>query len=90
MAISPVQAAAAEKDMFEHVHALAFDADARVLWLGAHSGLFRSEAGSRSWQRMTLPGAHPHVDVMAPACNSEKTEACWAQNRRAHFLVKPE
>ena len=23
-----------------------------------------------------------------PLC-SQKTEACWAQNRRAHFLVKP-
>ena len=23
-----------------------------------------------------------------PAC-TEKTEACWAKNRRAHFLVKP-
>ena len=23
-----------------------------------------------------------------PACN-EKTEECWAKNRRAHFLVKP-
>lgn len=24
-----------------------------------------------------------------PAC-TEKTEACWARNRRAHFLVKPQ
>jgi peptidoglycan-associated lipoprotein len=23
-----------------------------------------------------------------PVCN-EKTEECWAKNRRAHFLVKP-
>ena len=34
---------------FEHVHALAFDIGARTIWLGAHTGLFRSENGGLTW-----------------------------------------
>lgn len=52
---------------FEHVHALAMDADGRALFLGAHTGLFRSEDGGRSWQKVTLSSKHAHLDVMAIA-----------------------
>ncbi len=50
---------------FEHVHALAFDAAARSLWLGAHAGLFRSEDGGRTWTKVTLPVKHDAPDIMA-------------------------
>ena len=50
---------------FEHVHALAFDAAARALWLGAHAGLFRSEDGGRTWTKVTLPVKHDAPDIMA-------------------------
>jgi hypothetical protein len=53
------------KPSFEHVHALAVTADGRMLFLGAHSGLFRSEDAGRSWQPVALPSKHPHMDVMA-------------------------
>ncbi len=49
----------------EHVHALAFDAAGRSLWLGAHAGLFRSEDGGQSWMKVALPVKHEAVDVMA-------------------------
>lgn len=52
---------------FEHVHALAMDAEGRSLFLGAHTGLFRRELGSRAWQKVALPTKHPHLDVMAAA-----------------------
>ena len=52
---------------FEHVHALALDAEARSLWLGAHTGLFRSEDGGRSWQKVALAATQDHLDVMAVA-----------------------
>lgn len=52
---------------FEHVHALAMDAEGRALFLGAHTGLFRSEDGGRSWQKVALSVKHPHLDVMAVA-----------------------
>ena len=50
---------------FEHVHALAMAADGRSLFLGAHTGLFRSEDGGRSWQKAALSAKHDHLDVMA-------------------------
>ncbi|MGH7314750.1 MAG: WD40/YVTN/BNR-like repeat-containing protein [Candidatus Rokuibacteriota bacterium] len=49
---------------FEHVHALAVAADGRTLWLGAHTGLFRSADGGRSWQPVKLSAKHSHLDVM--------------------------
>jgi len=52
---------------FEHVHALAMDAEGRSLFLGAHTGLFRSQDGGRSWQKVALPTKHSHIDVMAIA-----------------------
>ena len=52
---------------FEHVHALAMDAEGRVLFLGAHTGLYRSEDAGRSWQKVALLTSHPHLDVMAVA-----------------------
>ena len=59
------QAKTAGTPAFEHVHALAVDAAGQTLWLGAHTGLFRSEDGGRSWQMVGLPGTHSRLDVMA-------------------------
>jgi len=60
--------AAGEKSSFEHVHALAMDAEGRTLFLGAHTGLFRSEDGGRSWQKVALSAKYSHhLDVMAIA-----------------------
>lgn len=52
---------------FEHVHALAMDAEGRSLFLGAHTGLYRSENGGRSWQKVPLSAKPPYLDVMAIA-----------------------
>ena len=49
---------------FEHVHALAVAADGQTLWLGAHTGLFRSADAGRSWRPITLSASQAHVDVM--------------------------
>ncbi len=53
--------------VFEHVHALTMDAEGRSLLLGAHTGVFKSEDGGRSWQKVALSPKHPHLDVMAIA-----------------------
>jgi len=50
---------------FEHVHALAMDAAGGAIFLGTHVGLFRSENGGRSWQKVALATKHSHLDVMA-------------------------
>ena len=49
---------------FEHVHALTVAADGRTLWLGAHTGLFRSTDGGRTWQPIKLSDKSSHLDVM--------------------------
>src|SRR5712692_9129082 len=64
-----VKAAADEtqnvRPSFEHVHALAFDIEARTVWLGAHTVLFRRENGGMSWSKVRLPVGHNDPDVMA-------------------------
>lgn len=52
---------------FEHVHVLALDAEGRSLYLGAHTGLFRSDDGGRSWRKVALSTKHAHPDVMVVA-----------------------
>jgi len=50
---------------FEHVHALAMDAEGGTLFLGAHTGLFRSEDEGKSWKTTSLPARLSHLDTMA-------------------------
>lgn len=71
------------KQSFEHVHALAVTADGRTLFLGAHTGLFRSEDGGRAWQAVTLPSKHPPVDVMAVAPHPEDARAVYVATHEA-------
>ncbi|TMA10209.1 MAG: hypothetical protein E6J89_10870 [Deltaproteobacteria bacterium] len=55
-----------EKDAagFEHVHALAMDAEGRTLFLGAHTGLFRSDDEGHSWKKVALSPKQSGFDVM--------------------------
>ena len=55
----------ADAGRFEHVHAVAFDAGGHSLWLGAHTGLFRSEDAGQTWTKVALPVKQDAVDVMA-------------------------
>lgn len=71
------------KQSFEHVHALAVTADGRTLFLGAHSGLFRSEDAGRSWDPVPLPSKHPHVDVMAVTAHSEDARTLYVATHEA-------
>lgn len=69
---------------FGHAHALAVTADGRTLFLGAHSGLFRSEDGGRSWQPVALPSKHhPHLDVMAVAAHPENARTVYVATHEA-------
>jgi len=44
------------------------DASGQPLFLGAHTGLFRSDDGGRTWRPVALPAKHgTHLDVMAIA-----------------------
>jgi photosystem II stability/assembly factor-like uncharacterized protein len=50
--------------VFEHVHALALDSSGESLFLGAHTGLFRSDDDGRSWTPVPISSKRSHLDVM--------------------------
>ncbi|MDH3445943.1 MAG: hypothetical protein OEN50_18605, partial [Deltaproteobacteria bacterium] len=76
-AVNSTEAAAQKKSspVFAHVHALAMDAGGQTLFLGAHTGLFRSDNEGRSWNKVPLITKHAHLDVMdiAPDPKDPKT-----------------
>jgi photosystem II stability/assembly factor-like uncharacterized protein len=65
------------KQSFEHVHALVVTGDGTTRFLGAHSGLFRSEDTGRTWQPVALPSKHPRVDVMAVTQHPEDARTVY-------------
>jgi photosystem II stability/assembly factor-like uncharacterized protein len=71
---------------FEHVHALGLDGDGRALWLGAHTGLFRSEDGGRTWRPMALSSTHPRLDVMAIAAHPTDPRMLYVGTHEAGVL----
>lgn len=72
---------------FEHVHSLVFDQTGKTLFLGAHTGLFRSEDGGRSWKKMTtLPNKRPHLDVMAVAVDPRDAKTLYVGTHEAGVL----
>ena len=70
-------------DSFEHVHALAADAAGGTLWLGAHTGLFRSEDRGLTWKPVPLASTHGHLDVMAPAGDPRDAKTLYVATHEA-------
>jgi photosystem II stability/assembly factor-like uncharacterized protein len=68
---------------FEHVHALAMDAEARSLFLGAHTGLFRSEDGGRTWKKVSLSEKHPQLDVMTVTPDPKNSKTIYVGTHEA-------
>ncbi|MGH7268571.1 MAG: WD40/YVTN/BNR-like repeat-containing protein [Candidatus Rokuibacteriota bacterium] len=68
---------------FEHVHALAMNADGRRLWLGTHAGLFRSDDGGRGWLPVTLPVPAGHADIMTVAADPRDPRVVYAATHDA-------
>jgi photosystem II stability/assembly factor-like uncharacterized protein len=68
---------------FEHVHALAMDAEGQTLFLGAHTGLFRSDDGGRSWKKVALPAKHSHLDVMAVTSDPRDPKTLYVATHEA-------
>lgn len=79
-------AVAGEGGRFKHVHALALDATGHVLWLGAHTGLFRSEDGGRSWQKAPLRVSEEPLDLMAIASHPGDAQTLYVGTHEAGVL----
>lgn len=82
--VAVVSATAAPE--FEHVHALVFDATGRTLWLGAHTGLYRSEDAGRTWRKVALPGGHHGPDVMTLAVHPSEPSIVYVGTHEAGVL----
>jgi photosystem II stability/assembly factor-like uncharacterized protein len=77
---------ATTKPAFKHVHALAFDAAGRTLWLGAHTGLYRSEDGGRTWAKVAVPASEHGPDVMAIAPHPADAAVLYVGTHEAGVL----
>lgn len=71
---------------FEHVHALAFDATGRALWLGAHTGLYRSEDGGRTWAKVQVPVQGHGPDVMTIAAHPAEADVLYVGTHEAGVM----
>jgi photosystem II stability/assembly factor-like uncharacterized protein len=68
---------------FEHVHALALDAEGRTLFLGAHTGVFRSDDGGRSWKKVALSAKQTSFDVMGVTPDPKDTKTIYVATHEA-------
>lgn len=68
---------------FEHVHALATDAQGRALYLGTHIGLYRSEDGGQTWRPVALSAKSTHQDIMAIVVDPKDSPALYVATHEA-------
>lgn len=87
-ATNPIGAAAQQKNLsgFEHVHSLAMDSGGQTLFLGAHTGLFRSEDGGRFWKKVPLSTKHTYLDVMAVATDPRDGKTIYVGTHEAGVI----
>jgi photosystem II stability/assembly factor-like uncharacterized protein len=68
---------------FEHVHALAIGVEGQDLFLGAHTGLFRSADGGRSWKKVALSMKQSSFDVMAVTPDPKEPKTIYVATHEA-------
>jgi hypothetical protein len=71
---------------YEHVHALAMDSGAQTLFLGAHTGLFRSGDRGRTWNKVPIATKHGHLDVMDIAPDSREPNTIYIATHEVGVL----
>ena len=68
---------------FEHVHALATDASGKVMFVGTHVGLFRSDGGTSTWQKVALSTKQSNFEVMAVTPDPHDPKTIYAATHEA-------
>jgi photosystem II stability/assembly factor-like uncharacterized protein len=65
--VTPLDVVAQQRKapVFEHVRALALDSSGRSLFLGARTGLFRSDDRGRTWKPVLLTAKQSHPNIIA-------------------------
>lgn len=71
---------------FEHVHSLAIEASGQTLFLGAHTGLFRSDDRGRTWNKVSISTKHAHLDVMDIAPDPREPKTIYIATHEAGVL----
>jgi photosystem II stability/assembly factor-like uncharacterized protein len=71
---------------FEHVHSLAMDSAGQTLFLGAHTGLFRSDDRGRTWHKVPISTRHAHLDVMDLAPHPREPKTIYVATHEAGVL----
>jgi photosystem II stability/assembly factor-like uncharacterized protein len=87
-AANPLGTVAQQKNSpgFEHVHSLAMDSGGQTLFLGAHTGLFRSEDGGRTWKKVGVAAKQAHLDVMAVTPDLQDPKTMYVGTHEAGVL----
>jgi photosystem II stability/assembly factor-like uncharacterized protein len=87
-AANPIDAVAQQRNSpaFEHVHSLALDSAGQVLFLGAHSGLFRSDDRGKSWKKVPVSTKHTHLDVMDIAADPREPKTIYIATHESGVL----
>ena len=79
-------AQAGKTPAFEHVHALVMDSAAQILFLGAHTGLFRSDDRGRTWTKVKVASEHAHLDIMDIAADPKDPKTIYVGTHEAGVL----
>jgi photosystem II stability/assembly factor-like uncharacterized protein len=84
-ATNPIAVGAQQKNSsgFEHVHSLAMDSGGQALFLGAHTGLYRSDDRGRTWNKVPVSTTQPHLDVMDIAADTREPKTVYVGTHEA-------
>jgi photosystem II stability/assembly factor-like uncharacterized protein len=82
---NPIAVGAQQKNSsgFEHVHSLAMDSGGQALFLGAHTGLYRSDDRGRTWKKVPVSTKQPHLDVMDIAADPRAPKTIYVGTHEA-------
>lgn len=85
---NPTQAAAQKKNSpnFGHIHALALDSGGQTVFLGAHTGLFRSSDDGRSWSKVSVSNKRARIEIMDIAADPREPTKIYVATHGAGVL----